>query len=551
MMSRSPQPMGFLLMGFPRQWLISLALVTGMAPIFVARAQQLVTLRSQSPLLELKLMVKAGSAHDPAGREGLAYLTARMLLEGGFGDPEAPVTKEKLAEITRPWGELAMPRVRVGKETTTFSATVPREVYEEFLRQVWGPMFTRPLFVADELERLRKEVSVFVSSELRYENAERLGLEVLDQEVLGGGYAHPVEGTDSGLARATRDDVVGFYRTHYRPDRVAVAVTTDTPRAGGQARRAVARIGGGPGKKAERGARPAGAPLPDAESNPKIRSGRHVLLVVQPNAIATGIHAGFPFPVTRTHPDYWPLFVANIFFGTHRDNFGRLYNAIRGDRGYNYGNYSYLEWVDQRFRYLFPPPTTPRSRQYFSIWIRPVGHQYAYHLMKALTWELENFIRRGMAPEQVELAKQKARILYLNLAETGDRLLGYRLDDWFNGTLEGGYMETYLAQIDGVTHKRVNAAIHRHLQARHLRYVVITDEATARKLQADLPTGKDAQGKPPAGYQIEAVEKDGVKIWQIPEKKLEILRMDKVWEEHPLNIGAKNIRLVFARELFK
>ncbi len=546
MTNRSPQPMGLL-----RQWLISLALVAGMAPILVAGAQQLVTLRSQSPLLELKLMVKAGSAADPAGREGLAYLTARMLLEGGFGDPEAPVTKEKLAEITRPWGELAMPRVRVGKETTTFSATVPREVYEEFLRQVWRPMFTRPLFVADELERLRKEVSVFVSSELRYENAERLGLEVLDQEVLSGGYAHPVEGTDSGLARATREDVVGFYRAHYRPDCVAVAVTADTPRAGGQARRAVARIGGGPRKKAESGARPAGATPPDTESDPKIRPGRHVLLVVQPNAIATGIHAGFPFPVTRAHPDYWPLFVANIFFGTHRDNFGRLYNAIRGDRGYNYGNYSYLEWVDERFRYLFPPPTVPRSRQYFSIWIRPVGHQYAHHLMKALTWELENFIRRGMAPEQVELAKQKARILYLNLAETGDRLLGYRLDDWFNGTLEGGYMETYLAQIDAVTHKRVNAAIRRHLQARHLRYVVITDEATARKLQADLPTGEDARGKPPADYQLESVEKDGVKVWQIPEKKLEILRMDKVWEEHPLNIGAKHIRLVFARELFK
>ena len=533
-----------------RQWLASLVMLAGFAPMFAARAQQLVTLRSQAPLVELKLMVKAGSAHDPAGREGLAHLTARMLLEGSFGDPEDPVTKEKLAEITRPWGELALPRVRVGKETTTFSATVPRQVYDEFLRRVWEPMLTRPLFAADELERVRKEVAVFVSSELRYENAERLGLEVLDQEVLGSGYAHPVEGTSSGLARATRQDVVGFYRAHYRPEHVAVAVSTDAASAGKQARRAVARIGGEAGKSRESGARLAGAAPADAKPPRKIKPGRHVLLVVQPNAIATGIHAGFPFALTRAHPDYWPLYVANIFLGTHRDNFGRLYGAIREDRGYNYGNYSYLEWVEGRFRYLFPPPNSPRSRQYFSIWIRPVGHQYAHHLMKALTWELEHFIRVGMTLQQVALAKQKARILYLNLAETADRLLGYRLDDWFYAMLARGHMETYLKQIEGVTHEQVNAAIRKHLQGHHLRYVVITDEATARKLKADLPTGKDARGKTPAEYQLEAVEKDGVKIWQVPEKKLQILRMDKVWEEYPLDIPAEQIRVVFARELF-
>jgi len=510
-----------------------------------ARAQQLVTLKSQAPLVELKLMVRAGSAHDPAGREGLAHVVARMVLEGSFGDPKDPVTKEKLADLTRPWGDLALPRVQVGKETTTFAATVPREVYDEFLRKVWEPMFTRPLFASAELERIRKEVTVYVSSELRYENAERLGLEVLDEEVLGSRYTHPVEGTVGALARATRQDVLAFYRAHYRPGRVAVGVTVDpaaadSAAAGERARRALARIGG-----AAAGAAPAALP-----ARPPMPRGRHVLIVAQPNAIATGIHAGFPFALNRTHPDYWPLFVANVFFGTHRDDFGHLYHVIREDRGYNYGNYSYLEWVEDRFSFLFPPPNSPRSRQYFSIWIRPVGHQYAHHLMKALAWEIETFIRTGMTSEQVTLSKQKARILYLNLAETADRLLGYRLDDWFYGMLERGYMEAYLKQLDAVTPEQVNAAIRKHLQAENLRYVVITDEATANKLKEDLPRGRNAQGKAPAEYQLEAVEKDGVKVWQVPEKKLEILRLDKVWEQHQLGVAPQNIRLVSAKNLF-
>ena len=53
-----------------------------------------VTLASPSPLYEVEIMVRAGSAEDPAGKEGTASLLGRMMLEGGFGDPKNPVTKE-------------------------------------------------------------------------------------------------------------------------------------------------------------------------------------------------------------------------------------------------------------------------------------------------------------------------------------------------------------------------------------------------------------------------------------------------------------------------
>ena len=73
----------------------------------------LVTLPSASPLSQIEVMVRAGSAQDPTGKEGTANLVARALIEGGFGDPKNPVTLEKLADITRPWGDAALPQVRV------------------------------------------------------------------------------------------------------------------------------------------------------------------------------------------------------------------------------------------------------------------------------------------------------------------------------------------------------------------------------------------------------------------------------------------------------
>lgn len=70
----------------------------------------LVTLPSSSSLYQIQIMVRTGSADDPVGKEGTASLVARALIEGGFGDPKNPITKEKLADTTRPWGDAATPR---------------------------------------------------------------------------------------------------------------------------------------------------------------------------------------------------------------------------------------------------------------------------------------------------------------------------------------------------------------------------------------------------------------------------------------------------------
>ena len=43
----------------------------------------LVVQEVSGPVAWIDLNVRAGAAHDPIGKEGLAYLTAQMLLRGG------------------------------------------------------------------------------------------------------------------------------------------------------------------------------------------------------------------------------------------------------------------------------------------------------------------------------------------------------------------------------------------------------------------------------------------------------------------------------------
>ena len=490
-----------------------------------------VTLASPSPLYEVQIMVRAGSAGDLAGKEGTAYLVGRMLLEGGFGDPKNPVTKEKLAEITRPWGEAAYPQVRVDKETTVFSMTVPRDVFPQFVARVLKPMLTQPLFMEAELERIRKEALVGIRSNLRFEQQEQLGLLALDNYVFQGtdlGYL--AQGTVQGLQAITRDDLQTYYRVHYQGHGVVATSITDP----GTLKLVVAALPPygvlgyiGSGRKPR-------VPQP-------VR-GRYLLIITQPNAIATGLHLGFPIPVRRGDPDYWPLFVANVSLGTHRDDFGRLYRDIREDRGYNYGDYSYIEYYAARPLALFPPPGTPRGQQYFSIWIRPVSHQYAHFILKAMTWELDNFIKDGMTQEQVEAAKQKARTLYLNYADSKARQLGYRLDDMFYGMKDDGYLTDMLANIDKVTAEQVNAAIRKYLQVANLKYVIVTNESVAPKLADDIAGDMNVVSKTREEYHISE---------PVPPEKQKMLAQDEEWKAYKLNIPRENITIVKAEQMFE
>jgi zinc protease len=507
-------------------------------------AIKMIVLDSPSPLVQVKIMVKAGSAADPAGYEGLAYLTARLLLEGSYGDPKAPVTKEKLAEIVRPWGSAAKPSVRVDKEATTFSIMVPREAFKSFNEQVLSPLFTQPLFAVAELDRIRQETLEYVSSSLRFENVEMLGLLALDNYVHEGtAHGHLAQGSVQGLKAVTAEQVRRFYKTHYRPENLIAGLSTKDAQINGLVQAALKKAG-----ESADGVMPLDKP---AIEPPRPVQGRHLVIISHPNTIAAGLHAGFPISLKWGDKDYWALYVANVFLGVHRDSFGRLYTDFRQARGYNYGDYSYIEWFADRPFNLFPPTNVPRQYQYFSLWIRPVAHQYAHHLLKAMTWQLENFIRTGMTPAECELAKNKAKSLYLNLAETSSRLLAYKLDDAFQGTEDRGYLDTYLKSIDALTPEEINAAIKKYFQAENIKYVIVTHKDWAERLRDDIANNRNVAGKNFKEYNIEFHAANGDTLWQFTANKMALVQMDKVWEEHWLNLAPNNIRVVNAEQMFE
>ena len=296
-----------------------------------------------SPLVTLRIGFRTGSVDDPAGRNGLNALTALMMGRGGTES----MTYEAITEALYPWS--ASIRAQFDKEMTVLVGEVHRDHLEPFFAIV-RDLVVAPRFDASDFERNRAFLTNSVVSTLRGSDDEELGKEALNALLYAGHpYEAPTAGTEEGLAALTLDEVGAFHREHYTRARVLVGVAGGYP-AGFVERIERELLDRLPEGGSERAAPPAPRALDGIE-----------LLLVEKDAIATAISIGFPIDLTRAADDFYALLVANSYFGEHRTFNGLLMNKMRGQRGLNYGDYSYIEAFIQDGRSRLPSPTSPAA----------------------------------------------------------------------------------------------------------------------------------------------------------------------------------------------
>ena len=412
-----------------------------------------------APLVTLRVMVDAGSVDDPTGLNGLNALTAMMIGQGGTSE----LNYEQLTTALYPWA--ASISAQYDKEVTTIVGEVHRDHLEPFY-VMFRDLIIAPRLDAADFERNRDYLTNAIVSTLRGNDDEELGKQTLNALLYAG---HPYEatemGTERGLSAITLDDVRAFHVARYTRDNLVVGVSGGYP-DGFLDRIETDLAAGLPMSEMPRGALPA----------PRALDGRELLLV-EKDAIATAVSIGFPLDVTRADSDFYPLMVANSYFGEHRTFNGRLMNQMRGLRGLNYGDYSYIEQFIQDGGSTFPAPNTPRRQQFFSIWIRPVPHHNAAFALRQAVRELTLLVEHGLSEADFEATREYLMNYSTLYVQTGSRRLGYALDSTFYGT--GFFVDEIRDRLSAMTVEEVNVAITRHLQADNLAIAIVTREAEA------------------------------------------------------------------------
>jgi zinc protease len=466
----------------------------------------------KSPLITFRIVLRAGSINDVKGKEGINALTALMIAQGGTRE----MTYQQVIGALYPWA--ANIGVNPDREITTFVANVHRDHLEKFYAILSGLLLT-PRFDPDDFTRNKDLMISALEKNLRGTDDENLGKDAMLISLFANHPYGTAGSTVQGLKSTSLEDVREYYRKTYTTGNIWVGL------AGGYPKSLVERI------RKDFSELPDGKFTPVALPEPEYPKGLEIDIIQKP-ARAVAISIGHPLGITRKDKDFYALMVANSYLGEHRTFNGVLMNRLRGDRGLNYGDYSYIERFiggtgsDSRF----PIVNTPLRQQYFNIWLRPVPPEKAHFALRAALYALGKFVEQGLTPEQFEQTR-KFLLNYSKLwAQTLDRRLGYAMDSEFYG-VQGDYFEKIDRELKALTVEDVNRAIKRHISATNLKVALVTENGEALK-EAML---KNAES--PITYTSPVSER--------------ILEEDKTIARLPLKINAAKTRVVPVNMLFE
>ena len=470
----------------------------------------LVLLKNESPLIAFRIAFLTGSAYDPAGKEGVASLTASLLSEGGTEKNEY----QKILELLFPMA--AGYSSQVDKEMTVFIGVVHKDhlnTYYESLRDA----ILAPGFRQADFDRLKTDQLNYVAKTLRFNNDEELGKETLNWAIFKGHpFGRPNEGTVSGIQSLNLQDVKDFYHRQYSKKNLVIGVSGNFP------------------DDLIRKMRADFAALPVGEENqalppaPKIE-GVHVVIVEKKTA-ATAFSFGHPVAFTRSNDDYYPMMMMNSWLGQHRTQVGRLYNVMREKRGMNYGDYSYIEHFAFGGSFFQPPPNFSRHEQIFQVWIRPVPHPLRHFALRQAVREVNLLSEKGLAASDVDTIRNFLLNYMVSLAQSNSELLGYALDDYFY-QLPKSYFDRTKAKLETQKIEDVNAAIKRNISTKNMVIAVVTEDAE--------------------GFKKALVENSPSPIQYDSSKTEDILEEDKLIMNYPLPIQAENITIISADKIFE
>lgn len=276
------------------------------------------------PLVTVRLLVPVGSALDAPGKEGIANLTARMLLKGAGGK-----TAEEIAEYIEGMGGRL--EAEANRDYTLLTGDFMSRDLEKALG-IMGDVILRPDFPEAEHEREKSIISAEIM-EIR-ENPYYFATTRFVEALAGDHpYAHPVEGRTQSLGALTRDDIVVFHKDNYGPRGAILAIVGDVKAK--QALKSIEKeLGAWKGAQVDR-------VIPALEE--RRFPGRRVIIIDKPDVTQSQIRIG-NIGVGRDTPYYFQLEVANNTLGGGFTS--RLMKEIRVLRGLSYGARSVLQQLD-------------------------------------------------------------------------------------------------------------------------------------------------------------------------------------------------------------
>lgn len=389
------------------------------------------------PLVQVNLLVHAGSGNDPAGKFGIASLTAAMLDEGAGSRSALQIADdvEFLGADLGTSSSFDASAIRLNVPAARLAAALP----------IMADVALRPTFPQAELDRLRQErLTALLQAR---DDAAQVAPLAFGRVVFGGShrYGTSAMGTQATLKAFTTADLRSFHSAMYQPAGATLVVIGDI-RTDGVLPILEKQFGGWKAAPATARTQVAAAPqLTQAQ----------VSIVDMPGSEQSQVRIGW-VGVPRSTPDYFALQVLNTILGGSFTS--RLNQNLREKNQFTYGASSRFDMRLSAGPFFAgagvqTDKTADALREFFNE-LNAIGKPVsAEELTKA-----KNYIALGF-PSEFETIQ--------DLATHIEEMIIYKLPD--------DYFARYIANIQAVTAVAVQKAAATYIQPGRFAVVVAGD----------------------------------------------------------------------------
>lgn len=384
------------------------------------------------PMLDIQIDLPVGSAHDPAGKAGVAALTYG-LLDSGAGAMDEEEIADKVADLAIVIGGSAD-----SDRTSITLRTLSDAPQLKGALSLLGTLLSQPSFPETVLKREKaRSIAALEEAETRPDAQASRRFTA----ALYGSHPYGLQSTPASVAAITRDDLLAFHQSHYGAKGAVISL-----------------IGAISRSEAESIANQIAAALP-AKTEPLTlppvsAPAASIARIAHPSAQAH-IFIGMP-AVKRSDPDYYALLVGNYALGGG-GFVSRLMKEVREKRGYAYSVYSY-----------FAPKKLEGP---FQIGLQTKVEQTDAAL-KTVNEVLDGYLKAGITETELKAAKQNIVDGLALRIDSNAKLLNYLSAIGFYD-LPLNYIDDYPRLINSITAQQVRDAFANHVSKDHLVTVIV------------------------------------------------------------------------------
>jgi len=421
----------------------------------------LVMEQHEVPIINFEFIVKSGSVADPAGKEGVASITAALLRKG----TKTRSADQISSEIDFIGGQLD---AAATYDYTNGSAEFLKKDLAKGLDLLVDAMLNPTFPQAEVTKLLAQEIDGIKAAK---DQAQGVIGAYFNAYLYGSHpYSRPAGGDEKSLAAVTRDDIVKFYETYYTPSNTILAVVGDF-NAAEMERMISDKFGAWAAKTAPSVKVTDAAPV----------QGKRLLLVDKPDSTQTFFNIG-NVGVSRTNPDRVYIDVINTLFG---GRFTSMLNSkLRIETGLTYGARSSFAKRKARGPFLISTYTQNKTTEQ--------AMDMALDLLKQLRG-------KGITEEQLKSAKNYIKGQFPPSIETSDQMAGLIAELEFYG-LDQTEINGYYAKIDSMTLDDARRVIKEHYPLENLVFVLIGKAEEIKSVAKKYATKMDTKAISEPGF---------------------------------------------------